>query len=163
VAEGLESRTLLNAAMPSPAVADVHTLTTSVPKVIKGTIHAHVTSKSVVAPGVAVLTFSGSGSAGVVGKISVSGQHTVSTVAGKKVSNDSYSAGSAVLTSSVVVIDVTYSGFGHTKANGSSSATLAGTATAVAGMDVGQSGAFTAQLTGNSRTGAFTVTFTIKT
>jgi hypothetical protein len=163
VAEGLESRALLNAALPSPSVAEVHALTSSVPKLIKGTIHAHITGKSVVAPGVTVLTYSGYGNAGLVGAISVSGHHKVSTVAGRKLSTDSYSAGSATLASSVVTIDVTYSGFGHTKANGSSSATLAGTAIAVAGMDVGLSGTFTAQLTGNTRTGAFTITFTLRT
>jgi hypothetical protein len=162
VVEGLESRHLLNGAMASPTIAEVHALKAPKATVIKGTIHVHVTSETPLAAGVALVTYSGSGRANLVGSFSVAGQHTIAMVAGKKMSRDTYSAGSATLAASAVVIEATYTGSGHTKSNGRSTATLRGTATAVSGIDAGLSGPIVAQLTGNARTGAFTITFTIK-
>jgi hypothetical protein len=160
LAEGLEPRTLLAAAFSS--AAEIRAMSTTVPKTLKGTIHGQVTSVTTEAPGVTLVTYAGSGNIGLVGKISVTGHHTVTKIPGKKnTSTDSYSAGFAVLTSSVVVIDATYVGSGRTMANGKSSATLIGTATAVTGTDAGLSGAFTAKLTGNAR--GFTMTFTLRT
>jgi hypothetical protein len=158
--EGLEPRALLSAGLSS--AAEIHTLSTPVPKRLTGTIHGQITSVSTEAPGVTLVTYSGSGSIGLVGAISVTGQHTLTKVAGKKnTSTDSYSAGSAVLRSSAVVIDATYIGAGKTMATGRSSATLIGTATSVAGINVGLSGGFSAKLTGNAR--GFTMTFTLRT
>ena len=158
--DGLELRRLLSTiARPS---AEVHALRISLPT-IHGTIQGTVTSITPINGSTEVVTYTAQGKANIIGDGRGSGQHTLtSKVVKKHPTNDTYTNGLATLSGTTDMVQYHYTGTGHTKADGSFTATLHGRATSVGGLHSGLSGNITAQLSGNNRTGVFTITFSIK-
>ena len=110
-----------------------------------------------------VVDYRPTGKANIIGDGSGPGHHTItSKVVKKHPSNDTYSKGLATITGTTDTVAFSYTGTGHTNANGSFTATLHGKATSVAGEHAGLSGSITAQLSGNNRTGSFTISFSVK-
>ncbi len=155
--EGLEKREVLSAGLRVPAFKINLGVT------IQGTIHGSVTEITPISPTAQLVNYTGIGKANIIGDGHGSGHHVITShAAGKKPTNDTYSQGQLSLAGTTDQVQVTYTGTGHTKADGSFTATLKGTAQSVAGQHAGLSGGFTATLSGNNRTGTFTVTFKIK-
>jgi hypothetical protein len=160
--EGLESRNLLSAGIASPTSAEIHGLKFVIPP-IKGTIHGTITSITPISATSEVVDYLAQGKANIIGDGRGSGEHTItSKVVKKHPTNDTYSNGLATVTGTTDTVNFNYSGTGHTNANGSFTATLHGRATSVAGLHAGLSGSITAQISGNNRTGSFTISFSIK-
>ena len=163
--EGLETRNLLSTAAPSmsAAVAELRQLQAAVATVIKGTISGKVTGITRLSATSQLVTYTGQGMSSVFGKISVTGRHTITTKLIKnKPSDDTYTKGTATAKGTTGAVALTYTGTGHTAANGVYTATWTGTALETAGQAVGLKGTFVAQVSGNVRTGVFSITFTIK-
>ena len=159
--EGLESRNLLSAGVASTIVAEIHELKISIPP-IKGTIHGTITSITHTSATTEVVDYTAAGKANIIGDGHGSGQHTItSKVVKKHPTNDTYSKGTATITGTTDTVNFSYTGTGHTNANGSFTATLHGKATSVAGEHAGLSGSITAQISGNNRTGSFTISFSV--
>lgn len=160
--EGMESRNLLNAGIASDLGAIVRDLKISIPA-IKGTIHGTITSITPISSTTEIVDYTAAGKANIIGDGSGFGQHTItSKVVKKHPTNDTYSHGQATVTGTTDTVNFSYTGTGHTNANGSFTATLHGKATSVAGEHAGLSGSFTAQISGNNRTGSFTISFNLK-
>lgn len=165
--EGLESRNLLSAGIAPSNLAEVHALKTGTPPIkiplIKGTLHGMVTSVTPTSSTSEVVTYTVVGKANIIGDGHGNGQHTITSKLVKRHStNDTYAHGQAKLIGTTDTVAITYSGSGHTNANGSFTATLKGKATSVAGLHAGRSGPFNASLSGNNSSSSFTVSFTIK-
>ena len=162
--ERLESRNLLNAAVLSHSVTEVQALRAPTATVIRGTIHATITSTtpSTTDPFPRTVTYSGQGNASFIGQGPITGQHTVTSSPFKNTSTDTYTNGTTTLTAARGVVDASYTGSGRTNANGRFTATLRGTASGDSGLAAGHSGSFVAQLSGNKQANTFTITFTIK-
>jgi hypothetical protein len=162
IVEGLESRNLLNAGVLAHPGAEVHELKVAIPA-IKGTIHGTVTSITPISSTTSVVDYSAQGKANIIGDGRGTGEHTItSKVVKKHPTNDTYRNGSATITGTTDTVAITYTGTGHTNANGRFTATLHGRATSIAGLHQGLGGSFTAQISGNNRTGSFTITFAVK-
>jgi hypothetical protein len=162
IVEGLESRNLLSAGVAGDPAAEVHQLGFTIPA-IKGTIQGTVTSIVPISTKSEIVEYIAEGKANIIGDGRGFGSHTItSKIVKKHPTNDTYTNGTATVTGTTDMVAIHYTGTGHTNANGSFTATLRGRATSVAGMDQGLSGSFTAQLSGNSRTGSFTISFSIK-
>ena len=164
--EGLESRNLLSAGV-SPAGAEIHALKFVIPPIkippINGTIHGTITSITPISATTSVVDYTAAGKANIIGDGHGSGQHTItSKVVKKHPTNDTYSKGTATIIGTTDTVKFSYTGTGHTNANGSFTATLHGTATSIAGEHAGLSGSITAQISGNNRTGSFTISFSVK-
>ena len=161
--EGLESRALLNAAMPHPAAAaEIGALAVKPRHSVKITVQGNITSL-VPTPNGAQITFTGAGSSSLAGQVTLNGGYLESSSSGKRQSTDSYSNGLASLsTSSGSALNATFTGSGHTKTNGQFTAKLHGTSTGTAGLLAGQTMSFTATTSGNTKTGAFSITFALK-
>jgi hypothetical protein len=161
IVEGLEPRNLLSAGV-APHSGEVHELRISIPA-IKGTIHGTITSITPISSTSEVVDYTAQGKANIIGDGRGFGQHTITSKAVKKhPSNDTYSKGQATIVGTTDTVNFSYSGTGHTNANGSFTATLHGRATSVAGEHAGLSGSITAQISGNNRTGSFTISFSVK-
>jgi hypothetical protein len=165
--EGLESRNLLSAGIASHGGAEIHELKFTIPPIkippINGTIHGTVTSIAPISATTEVVNYTAIGKANIIGDAHGSGQHTItSKVVKKHPTNDTYTKGLTTFTGTTDTVQFHYTGTGHTNANGSFTATLHGTATSVAGEHVGLSGPITATLSGNNRTGSFTISFSVK-
>ncbi len=165
--EGLESRNLLSAGVASTIGAEIHELGFTIPPIkippINGTIHGTVTSITPISATSEIVAYTAIGKANIIGDGSGYGEHTItSKVVKKHPTNDTYSKGQATVTGTTDTVNFTYTGTGHTNANGSFTATLHGKATSVAGLHAGLSGSFTASIGGNNRTGSFTISFSIK-
>jgi hypothetical protein len=162
IVEGLESRNLLSAGVAAHSGAEVHGLKVAIPA-IKGTIHGTVTSVTPISSTTAIVAYTAQGKANIIGDGIGSGEHTItSKVVKKHPTNDTYRNGSATITGTTDTVAITYTGTGHTSANGRFTANLHGRATSIAGLHAGLGGSFTAQLSGNTRSGSFTITFTVK-
>jgi hypothetical protein len=165
--EGLESRNLLSAGVASPGGAEIHELKFVIPPIkippIHGTIHGTITNITQSSSTTEVVSYTAQGKANIIGDGHGSGQHTItSKVVKKHPTNDTYSNGLAMITGTTDTVNFSYTGTGHTNANGSFTATLHGKATSVAGLHAGLSGPITAQISGNNRTGSFTISFSVK-
>jgi hypothetical protein len=165
--EGLESRNLLSAGFTSHGVAEIHGIKFTIPPIkippISGTIHGTVTNIAQTSSTTEVVNYTALGKANIIGDGHGSGQHTItSKVVKKHPTNDTYSNGLATITGTTDTVKFSYTGTGHTNANGSFTATLHGKATSIAGLDAGLSGSITAQISGNNRTGSFTISFSVK-
>jgi len=165
--EGLESRNLLSATAASPLSAEVHALKFTLPPIkippINGTIRGTITSITPTSKTTEVVTYTAIGKANIIGDGRGGGQHTLTSKPVKNhPSNDTYANGQATVTGTTDTVAITYSGTGHTNANGGFTANLKGKATSIAGLDVGLSGPFSATLSGNNRTGSFTISFSVK-
>jgi hypothetical protein len=162
VVEGLESRNLLSAGGSSAFAAEVRSLAGSFILSISGTIQGTVTSITRVSATTEVVTYTAHGKANIIGDGSGSGRHTItSQLLKNKSTQDTYTNGSATVQGTTDRVAIHYAGTGQTKPNGSFTATLKGTAASIAGEHAGLSGSFVAQLSGSSRTGPFTISFTI--
>lgn len=161
--EGMESRNLLSTVAPSVSAAAVRELRASFIPVIRGTIQGTVTSITPISSTSQVVTFEGRGQGNIIGDGRGTGQHTITS---RPLRNggtiDTYRDGSVTVEGSTDRVVAQYTGTGRTNRNGSFTAILRGTARSVAGANAGLSGAFVARLSGSSRTGAFTITFTIR-
>jgi hypothetical protein len=165
--DGLETRNLLSAGVAAPSVAEIHALNFVIPPIkippIKGTIHGMVTSLTPISATSEIVDYTAQGKANIIGDGRGSGQHTItSKVVKKHPTNDTYTKGLATLTGTTDTVQFSYTGTGHTNANGSFTATLHGKATSIAGEHQGLSGSITAQISGNNRTSLFTISFSIK-
>lgn len=162
IVEGLEPRNLLSAGIAAHPSAEIHELKFVIPT-IKGSIHGTVTSITPISSTSEIVDYTAIGKANIIGDGRGAGEHTItSKVVKKHPTNDTYTNGRASVTGTTDTVNFTYSGTGHTNANGSFTATLHGRATSVAGEHVGLSGSFTASLSGNNRTGSFTISFSVK-
>jgi hypothetical protein len=160
--EGMEIRNLLSTGIQAIWPSLIRDLNIKVPP-INGTITGTVTSITPVSSHSETVIYSAQGKANVIGDGHGSGDHTITSKVHKDhSSNDTYSNGSAILQGTTDLVSLTYTGTGHTAANGSFTATLHGTAQSIAGEHAGLSGSFTATLSGNNRTGSFTISFKIK-
>ncbi len=163
VVEGFESRNLLSAGVSSAFVAEIRSLAGSLIPAINGTIQGTVTSITRISATTEVVTYSARGKANIIGDGGGSGQHTItSKLLKNKFTQDTYTNGSATVQGTTDRVAIHYAGTGQTSPNGSFTATLKGTAASIAGEHAGLSGSFVAQLSGNSRTGPFTISFTIR-
>lgn len=159
--EVAEARALLSLAVPAPAA--VRALEFSFVPAIHGTIYGTVTSVTPVSPTSEIVSYSGHGKANIIGDGSGTGQQTITSQHLRNGSTrDIYRNGSTMIQGTTDLVSVHYTGAGRTNPNGSFMATLHGTARSVAGLDAGLSGSFVAQISGNSRTGPFTIRFTIR-
>src|SRR4051794_1210792 len=137
IVEGLESRNLLSAGVAAHPGAEVHELKVAIPA-IRGTIHGTVTNVTRISSTTEVVDYTAQGKANIIGDGSGTGEHTItSKVVKKHPTNDTYRNGSATLTGTTDTVAITYTGTGHTNANGSFTATLRGRATSVAGLHTG--------------------------
>jgi hypothetical protein len=154
---------LLNARLPGPLGAEIEALKTTT-QALKATIHGTITSAAPdpTDPGATLVTYTGTGTATLVGSVSLTGSHDLLSIPGKKQSNDTFSNGSGTVTGSAATLNIVYTGAGHTKPNGNFTATFRGTGAGTSGIALGHSGPFTATLKGNTTTHAFTVTFTLR-
>jgi hypothetical protein len=160
--EGVESRNLMSVGIHSIPSAMIHDLKFNIPA-INGTIVGTVTSITPISARSQVVDYIAKGKANIIGDGRGSGEHTITSKVLKNHStNDTYSNGSATLQGTTDLVSIHYTGTGHTNANGSFAATLHGTARSIAGQHAGLGGSFTAQLSGNNRTGSFTISFSIK-
>jgi hypothetical protein len=160
--EGLEYRNLLSASVASSVIAEIHGLKISIPP-ITGTIHGTITSITHASATTEVVDYTAAGKANIIGDGHGSGQHTItSKVVKNHPTNDTYTNGLATITGTTDTVKFSYTGTGHTNANGSFTATLHGKATSVAGEHAGLTGSITAQISGNNRTGSFTISFSVK-
>jgi hypothetical protein len=163
VVDGLESRGLLSGGAASVAVASFHGIPTTFLPAIKGTIHGVVTGIAPISATSEVVTYTARGKANIIGDGKGFGQHTIKSKALKNhTTSDTYSNGSATVIGTTDTVAIRYTGAGHTNTNGSWTATWKGTARSVAGQHSGLSGSFSAQLSGDSRSGEFTINLTIK-
>jgi hypothetical protein len=165
--EGLEPRNLLSAGVASAIGAEIHELKFVPPPIkippINGTIHGTITSITPISATTSVVDYTAAGKANIIGDGHGSGQHTItSKVIKKHPTNDTYTKGLATITGTTDTVTFRYTGTGHTDANGSFTATLHGNATSIAGEHAGLSGSITAQISGNNRTGSFTISFSVK-
>ena len=162
IVEGMETRNLLSSGGRLDLSAVVHELKLKIPA-IQGTIHGTVSNITPISATTEVVTFSAQGKANIIGDGRGHGQYTIASKPVKHhPTNDTYTNGTATVTGTTDTVALRYTGTGHTNANGTFTATLHGTAKSVAGQHAGLSGSFTAQLGGNSRTGPFVISFTIK-
>ena len=153
---------MLSVAVASHPAPEVHALKFAIPP-IKGTIQGTVTGIDRTSATTEVVHYTAAGKANIIGDGQGAGQHTLTSKAVKKhPTNDTYSNGLATITGTTGKVDFNYSGTGHTNANGSFTATLHGRATSVAGLHAGLGGPITAQVSGNNRTGSFTISFSVK-
>jgi hypothetical protein len=165
--EGLESRNLLSAGVASTIGAEIHELKFVIPPIkippINGTIHGTVTSITPITATSEVVDYTAAGKANIIGDGHGSGHQTItSKVVKNHPTNDTYTNGLATITGTTDTVKFSYTGTGHTNPNGSFTATLHGTATSIAGEHAGLSGSITAQISGNNRTGSFTISFSVK-
>jgi hypothetical protein len=162
VVEGFESRDLLSAGLSSAVVAEFRTLGASMIPAISGTIQGTVTRITPISASSEVVTYSAQGKANIIGDGRGTGQHTITSTHLKNGgTSDIYRNGLATVKGTTDLVAIHYAGTGQTRPNGSFTATLQGTAVSVAGQHAGLGGSFVALLSGNSRTGPFTITFTI--
>lgn len=155
------ARALLSLAVPAGPSARVPEF--SFVPAIHGFIDGTVTNVTPVSSTSEVVSYSAHGKANIIGDGSGTGQHTITSQHLRNgASRDVYRNGSAMIRGTTDLVSVHYTGSGHTNPNGSFTATLHGTARSVAGLDAGLSGSFTAQIRGSSRTGPFTIQFTIR-
>lgn len=161
--EGMESRAVLSTMTPSLSAAMVRELKASLIPAIKGTIQGTVTSITPISATSQIVTYDGKGKANIIGDGRGTGQHTITSRPLRNGgSTDTYRNGSLTVKGTTDLVSVHYTGTGRTNKNGSFTATLRGTAQSVAGANAGLSGSFTAQLSGNSRTGTFMINFTAR-
>jgi hypothetical protein len=161
--DGLETRGLLSAGGTSVLLAEIHGIPAFLAPTIRGTIDGTVTNITPISSTSELVSYRAQGKANIIGDGKGFGQHVITSKVLKNHStNDTYKNGSATVKGTTDTVAIRYSGTGHTNANGSWTATWKGTARSVAGEHAGLSGSFTAQLSGNSRSGTFTINLTIK-
>ncbi len=163
IVEAVESRTLLSTAVPALSERAARIVEAFAIPAIKGFINGTVTGITQLSPNSELVTYSGKGKANIIGDGKGTGQHVITSHLLKNgSSNDTYRQGSAMIRGTTDLVSVQYTGKGRTNPNGSFTATLHGRARSVSGSAAGLSGSFTAQISGSSRTGPFTINFTIK-
>ena len=159
--DGLETRGLLSAggAIVSAAIRGIPA---GLIPPIRGTITGTVTNMTQLSPTSEMVSYTARGKANIIGDGKGSGQHVITSKALKNgTSRDTYKNGSATVKGTTDTVAIRYKGTGHTNADGSFTATWKGTARSVAGTNAGLSGSFAAKISGSSRTGSFTITFSI--